>query len=101
MATASGWSLTGFVTDAASGGASHCWTIFPFTISIFGVGLGGNGSGVGVVIFAGVLVTVKSPMLGVRLALGEALASGSVRDALPSVGAGEGEAVTGGVVDGG
>jgi hypothetical protein len=58
------------------------------TIWTLGVGLGGNGSGVGVVFFAGVLVTVKSPMLGVRLALGEALVGGSVREGLPAVGVG-------------
>jgi hypothetical protein len=60
------------------------------TISTLGVGLGGNGSGVGVAGFAGVLVTVNSLKLGVRLALGEVLVSGSVRD-----GVGLAEAVVG------
>jgi len=38
--------------------------------------------------FAGVLVTVKSLRLGVRFVLGEALVSGSVREALPGAGVG-------------
>ena len=58
------------------------------TISILGVGLGGKGSGVGVTAFAGVLVTVKSLRLGVRFVLGEALVSGSVREAFPAAGVG-------------